>query len=266
MKNLFAVSFMLIFVIFCYAKDKPVSATEPVFQYSYVKIGSDSVLCQRTPEAELGKLAPIPRAYAPSVERSLTTIRECVVAKQKNLNTGNCFFDRLVVSEIQYCQNNGLDVTNYRNELDFYLIKQKELNEKIQEQNDSILNKKAFDDSLLAKKRVAEYIEEKRIAELRLVVNDSIHKENLKRQAAKEAAEKRQRYQYLVKKYGAPNAKLMVEGRVKIGWTKQMCIEAWGEPNDINTTINQYHRLEQWVYSLSDYLYFEDGILITIQN
>lgn len=44
-----------------------------------------------------------------------------------------------------------------------------------------------------------------------------------------------------------------------------MCIESWGEPLDINTTTGSYGTHEQWVYGTS-YLYFENGILTTIQN
>ncbi len=71
----------------------------------------------------------------------------------------------------------------------------------------------------------------------------------------------------LTKKYGASNAALIMNGQVKIGFTKQMCKEAWGEPDDINTTTNNYGSNEQWVYSLGNsYLYFENGRLTSIQN
>ena len=77
----------------------------------------------------------------------------------------------------------------------------------------------------------------------------------------------------LVKKYGATNAKLIENGEVKIGFTKQMCIESWGEPDDINTTTTAYGIHEQWVY-YDDYywsfdmrcLYFDNGVLVTIQD
>lgn len=53
----------------------------------------------------------------------------------------------------------------------------------------------------------------------------------------------------------------------KLGMTK---IEAenstWGKPNKINKTTNAYGVHEQWVYSGYKYLYFDDGILTSIQN
>ena len=43
----------------------------------------------------------------------------------------------------------------------------------------------------------------------------------------------------------------------------------WGEPSDINKTTTKYGVREQWVYrssSKTKYIYFEDGIVTTIQE
>lgn len=54
---------------------------------------------------------------------------------------------------------------------------------------------------------------------------------------------------------------------VKIGMTKEEVLtEGWGRPNDINKTTTAYGTSEQWVYDNYNYLYFEDGILTSIQN
>ncbi|MGG3925686.1 hypothetical protein ABET51_06765 [Metabacillus fastidiosus] len=54
---------------------------------------------------------------------------------------------------------------------------------------------------------------------------------------------------------------------VKIGMTQEEVLtEGWGRPNDINKTTTSYGVKEQWVYDNYNYLYFEDGILVTIQN
>ncbi len=66
-------------------------------------------------------------------------------------------------------------------------------------------------------------------------------------------------------KWGAATAKDIVEGYVKIGWSKEKCRMSWGEPQDINTSIGVWGRHEQWCYSNS-YLYFENGKLTSIQN
>jgi hypothetical protein len=70
----------------------------------------------------------------------------------------------------------------------------------------------------------------------------------------------------LVRKYGAGNAKLILNGEVRIGFTKAMCVEAWGEPSSINRTTTRYGSLEQWVYGLGSYLYFEGNKLTGIQD
>lgn len=54
-------------------------------------------------------------------------------------------------------------------------------------------------------------------------------------------------------------------GRVQIGMTAEQARASWGAPRDVNRTTTAYGVHEQWVYSGS-YLYFEDGILRTIQN
>lgn len=78
--------------------------------------------------------------------------------------------------------------------------------------------------------------------------------------------EKAERYALLKKKYGSEIAKVIVEGKVKIGMSKEMCKDAWGEPKDINKTTTKYSVSEQWVYDIGSYLYFENGKLTTIQN
>jgi len=79
------------------------------------------------------------------------------------------------------------------------------------------------------------------------------------------AANKAKRKALLTKKYGPANAKLILEGTVRIGMTKAMCEESWGTPDDINKSIGSWGTHEQWVYGNS-YLYFEGNRLTAIQN
>ena len=84
---------------------------------------------------------------------------------------------------------------------------------------------------------------------------------------AKERQEKeQQRIQALVDKYGQSNVNLARQRKVKIGWNKELCKEAWGEPRSVNKTTTAYGVHEQWVYSTSRYLYFDDGVLTAIQE
>jgi hypothetical protein len=52
-----------------------------------------------------------------------------------------------------------------------------------------------------------------------------------------------------------------------IGMTKEEVLAStWGKPEDINITETQYGTSEQWVYYGFRYIYFEDGIVTTIQK
>lgn len=55
---------------------------------------------------------------------------------------------------------------------------------------------------------------------------------------------------------------------VRIGMTAKQVVEntSWGKPNKVNKTTNRHGTREQWVYGGGNYLYFENGILTSIQN
>lgn len=81
-----------------------------------------------------------------------------------------------------------------------------------------------------------------------------------------EKEQKAQRKKQLIAKYGQRNGLLIFEGTVRIGFTKAMCKDAWGEPEDINTSTGSWGVHEQWCYHNGSYLYFENGKLTAIQN
>jgi len=66
------------------------------------------------------------------------------------------------------------------------------------------------------------------------------------------------------KKFGSEKYDKILQGKVIIGMTKEMCKLSWGEPKKINETITTGKKTEQWVYS-DNYLYFDNGILTVIQ-
>jgi len=54
---------------------------------------------------------------------------------------------------------------------------------------------------------------------------------------------------------------------IRIGMSKEdVLASSWGRPEKINTTTNAYGTREQWVYGGRNYLYFENGVLTSIQN
>jgi hypothetical protein len=65
-------------------------------------------------------------------------------------------------------------------------------------------------------------------------------------------------------KFGQDIWNSILQGKIAIGMTKEMCILSWGKSEKINRTITAEKISEQWVYS-NNYLYFEDDILKAIQ-
>lgn len=66
-------------------------------------------------------------------------------------------------------------------------------------------------------------------------------------------------------KFGKEIFNLILEEKVKIGMSKEMCELSWGYPNKINQTITVGKKTEQWVYDRG-YLYFVNDKLATIQQ
>ena len=81
-----------------------------------------------------------------------------------------------------------------------------------------------------------------------------------------EINKEKQRKKQIIAKYGQHNGQLILNGEVEVGFTKEMCIESWGKPIDINTTRGSWGVSEQWCYSYDRYLYFENGILTSVQE
>ncbi|HZI77138.1 MAG TPA: hypothetical protein VFD73_24505, partial [Gemmatimonadales bacterium] len=59
--------------------------------------------------------------------------------------------------------------------------------------------------------------------------------------------------------------------RVILGMSGAEVVSAWGRPQDINTTTGAFGRHEQWVWEDGtempyQYVYFENGVLTTVQN
>lgn len=54
---------------------------------------------------------------------------------------------------------------------------------------------------------------------------------------------------------------------VSIGMSQEEVIaSSWGKPHSVHRTTSSFGTHEQWVYGSRNYLYFENGVLTTIQN
>jgi hypothetical protein len=69
----------------------------------------------------------------------------------------------------------------------------------------------------------------------------------------------------LIEEYGQENAELILQKKIAIGFTKEMCRESWGAPREIVKTIDASGEKEQWVYD-NEYLFFKDDVLTEIQQ
>jgi hypothetical protein len=75
------------------------------------------------------------------------------------------------------------------------------------------------------------------------------------------------------KKFGKEKWEMILRGSVDLGWNKEMCKLALGNPKDINETLRQGYLSEQWIFidvnkyssDVYHYLYFENGVLTSIQ-
>ena len=58
----------------------------------------------------------------------------------------------------------------------------------------------------------------------------------------------------------------VIERRVLLGMTMDQVTLAWGRPQRVNQTLRASGLSEQWVYSISTYVYFENGRVTAIQS
>jgi hypothetical protein len=112
------------------------------------------------------------------------------------------------------------------------------------------------------------------------LLNDIYKQEQAQKDAEKAAKNERQkeiaaqkraivaekRKSTILAKYGQVDGQNILDGKIWVGMTKEMALESWGKPENINRTVNANSVREQWVYGLGTYLYFDDGILTTWQD
>ena len=105
---------------------------------------------------------------------------------------------------------------------------------------------------------------EKLLAEKQKNIDDRIAAQ--KERERQEELVRQIRKEQILKKYNSKYGPLIANGQICLKMTKDMCIDAWGQPISINTTTVEGLTLEQWVYGLGTYVYFENGIITAIQK
>ena len=73
----------------------------------------------------------------------------------------------------------------------------------------------------------------------------------------------------LKRKYGKAEVEYARQGKIKIGWTKELCEYAWGKPDKKTTQVSSNGTMEFWHYNRSssdNTLLFMDGILESVSK
>lgn len=274
----------------------------PIIQhiYSYIVTGTDTIKIQRLSGAEHHKLTAFD-PYSYSLIDPVLSIEGYLEARNRgeipdNQNEIEIRFNRLTKTAKVY--NVYFDLENYKKENLFYKIQEEKTKERIKEHykqakreeeqkrqrisNMLLVQKK--NDSLFAIERRQEAINDSIEYIKQKTINEAKEKERRKQAVKIQIAQKKQeiekqikskleikkkrnqRRDAIINKYGLTNGDAIINHKVKIGWTKSMCVASWGKPYQINRTTTTYGTNEQYVYSLKKYLYFENGILTAIQD
>lgn len=81
---------------------------------------------------------------------------------------------------------------------------------------------------------------------------------------------KEENWKKLVEQFGYDHARLIYKKQICVGMTSEEVEWSWGTPGDVNRTTTAAGTHEQWVYRGDNYddkyVYFENGILTTIQD
>ena len=72
-------------------------------------------------------------------------------------------------------------------------------------------------------------------------------------------------YECLLRTYPKKIAKAISKRQVVIGMTTQQVLASWGGPVKKNRTVTTHGTHEQWIYPSDRYLYFDNGIMTSLQ-
>jgi hypothetical protein len=280
-------------------KKKKLKDLDIHYKYEILFEGDKTIKAKRTPQLEWHKIRDVDASLLESilgVESFLQQRKSGIYDMldesyfHKQMQQAKAMIDSYRID---------LDLSEYQNEADYYKMHPAKTQEQIrkekieefhqesarQRQKDYEKQKNLREYNIKIQKRndslkiVAERV--KYVADSIELINEKIENERqrkeeiayqvkteqeIKRAKAKRAESEKIRHAELIRKYGQEKGDLIFNKKVKIGWSKEMCTESWGKPNDINRTTMQDLVREQWVYGLDRYLYFDNGVLTAIQD
>jgi hypothetical protein len=112
------------------------------------------------------------------------------------------------------------------------------------------------------------FISEKEFLDKEKAIMDKQQADQAKKNAQlqKEKLASKAKQDGYITKYGKLNADLIINGKVKLGFTKEMCLESWGPFFNPSKTVNNQGVFETWMYSVTQILHFKDGVLTQIEQ
>lgn len=261
---------------------------------NYIIIESDTIKVQRINQTERDKLFEIGSKLNPSTQSLLLAVlavEDFLNKSQDKPQGGSSKLENLFIEINKSAKNCGIyiDLDNYRKEGLYFInhpLKEdrnktlKEIFREIDLENEKRIydnSVKRRNDSLLTIERRQNAIKDSIEYSKQKAINEAKNKERRKQEVKTQIAHKKKeiekqsknkikRREDIINKYGLENGEAILNHKVKIGWTKAMCIDSWGKPLTVNRTTNKYAVTEQYVYSLKKYLYFENGVLTAIQD
>jgi hypothetical protein len=70
----------------------------------------------------------------------------------------------------------------------------------------------------------------------------------------------------IIRRHGKVAWKKLIDGKLVIGWSPDLCKLSWGDPMRIKQSHNLDGTVEQWIYANSSQLFFKNGKLNTIED
>lgn len=95
-----------------------------------------------------------------------------------------------------------------------------------------------------------------------LAVAITLMEAEAKKAQAEEERKRAAEFSRLKSKYGEKNAELIANGKVTLGMTKAMCLDAWGEPARKIQSNEHGVNIELWEYTRTEWLKFSGGKLV----
>lgn len=247
---------------------------------SYIMTESDTIKIQRINQVERDKLFEIGSNSYPSSQLLLIAVLDIQdylnhSSRGEKPNGYDYRYDSFEIrleKLTKYAKEYGLyfDLENYKKENSYYvnfplkngvrkslkeIFRKIDLENKIRIKNWAIQRK---NDSLTAIKNrqkeikdSIEYLKQRLINETKnkelqikfaknQFVQNKLNIEKKAKQKIEIAKKTAQRREEIISLYGQINGEAIMNHKVKIGWSKAMCIASWGKPWDINRTTTDY--------------------------